>query len=159
VPTPVGPVPLCPGRGVQFVGWVPVVGGGRHICQFTVVVVDPVAAPLNCCVPRSTTVTVVGEIVTPMGVELPPHPATKPATKIPKLNFQRLIRITNSSPILIYLECPADRKPECLLRLNEASGNPLDLALQNRFELRRDLGFKHAGRQRGFLRVGQEEAS
>jgi hypothetical protein len=43
-------------------------------------VVEPVPTALNCCVPRSTTVAVVGLIVMPTMVELPPHPATQAAS-------------------------------------------------------------------------------
>jgi hypothetical protein len=91
VPTPVGPVPVWPGKGVQLVGWFPAVAGGRQICQFTVVVVEPDPTALNCCVPRSTTVAVVGDIVTPTLAALLPHPATPAANKTATPSLANLI--------------------------------------------------------------------
>jgi hypothetical protein len=43
-------------------------------------VVEPEPTALNCCVPRSTTVAVVGLMVTPTVVELLEHPATQAAS-------------------------------------------------------------------------------
>jgi len=96
VPTPVGPVPVCPGKGVQLVGWFPAVAGGRQICQFTVVVLEPDPIALNCCVPRSTTVDVVGAIVTPTLAALLEHPATPAASKTATLSRPNLIALPPS---------------------------------------------------------------
>jgi len=54
------------------------------------------------------------------------------------------------------LERPANRKPESLLRLNQACRNMLNLAAQNRLQLWSNLGLKYARRQRGFLSIGKE---
>jgi hypothetical protein len=91
VPTPVGPVAVCPGSGVQFVGWFPLVAGGRQICQFTVFVVEPVPAALKTCDPRTITVAVEGVMATPTGVEFPPHPATEAASNAATLSFRNFI--------------------------------------------------------------------
>jgi hypothetical protein len=96
VPTPVGPVPVWPGNGVQLVGWFPAVAGGRQICQFTVVVVEPDPTALNCCVPRSTTVAVAGDIVTPIIVELPPQPVTQAASNTTTLSLPNFIALPPS---------------------------------------------------------------
>jgi hypothetical protein len=59
------------------------------IDQVTAVFEVPVTGAENCTVPTlRTTVAVVGEMLIPTGVELPPHPASKAANKnaAPTLN-------------------------------------------------------------------------
>jgi hypothetical protein len=81
---------------VQLVGWFPTVAGGRQICQFTVVVVEPDPTALNCCVPRSTTVAVVGDTVTPTLAALLLHPATQAAINIATLSLPNFIALPPS---------------------------------------------------------------
>jgi hypothetical protein len=92
---------------VQLVGCFPAVAGGRQICQFTVVVVEPEPAALNCWVPRSTTVAVVGVILTATFVELPPQPINEETSNA------------------------ATPTPQSFIHLNPSIASPLNFVFQN----------------------------
>jgi hypothetical protein len=90
------------------------VAGGRQICQFTVVVVEPDPTALNCCVPRSTTVAVVGLIVTPTFVELPPHPTMQAASNAATLNLPNFITLPPSIASPLRLRFPKSSASQTL---------------------------------------------